>query len=50
MSIKDSNKLKGTTCTNGFRINIGKIEEEQPKSIQNLIDKGAIITCKGNIP
>ena len=49
-SIKDSNKLKGTVCTNGFKINVGKIEEKQPNSIKHLIEKGAIITCKGNIP
>lgn len=50
MSIKDSNKLKGTVCTNGFVINVGLVETQQPKSIQLLIEKGAIITCKGNVP
>ena len=50
MSIKDSNKLKGTVCTNGFAINVGLVETEQPESIKLLIEKGAIITCKGNVP
>lgn len=50
MSIKESNKLKNTVCTNGFAINVGLMETQQPKSIKLLIEKGALITCKGNVP
>lgn len=34
MSIKDSNRLKGTATTNGFKINVGKIELKNPESIK----------------
>ena len=50
MSIKDSNRLKGTSCTNGFKINVGKIELKNPESIKDLIRNGALLTCKGNVP
>lgn len=49
-SIKDSNKLKDTVCTNGFIINLGMPYTENPKSIDKLIAQGALITCKGNVP
>ena len=49
-SIKDSNKLKNSSCTNGFIININKPLKKNPKTIKLLISKGALITCKGNIP
>lgn len=50
MSIKDSNRLKGTTSTNGFKVNVGKLEIKNPESIKNLIRSGALLTCKGNVP
>ena len=50
MSIKDSNRLKGTASTNGFKINVGKLEQRNPESIKILIRNGALLTCKGNIP
>lgn len=50
LSIKDANKLKSTVSTNGFAINVGLVETEQPRSIKLLIEKGALITCKGNVP
>ena len=50
LSVKDCFKLKGTTCTYGFSINLGKTEETQSKTMKLLIEKGALITCKGNIP
>ena len=49
-SIKDSNKLKDSACTNGFLINLNKIQKKNPETIKLLIKKGALITCKGNIP
>ena len=49
-SIKDSNKLKNSTCTNGFLININKPLKKNPETIKLLISKGALITCKGNVP
>lgn len=50
LSIKDSNKLINTDCTNGFIINLNKPVKENPRTIELLIEKGAIITCKGSIP
>lgn len=49
-SIKDSNKLKDTDSTMGFKINLNKPFKENPRSIEILIEKGAMITCKGNVP
>lgn len=50
ISIKDTNKLKGSPSTFGFAINIDKIQPTQPETIKLLIEKGAVITCKGNVP
>ena len=50
ISIKDCIKLKRTTCTNGLIVNLGGVEDKQPPTIKLLIEKGALITCKGNLP
>lgn len=49
-SIKDSNKLKDSDCSNGFIINLNHPIKEQPQSIEVIMEKGGIITCKGNVP
>ena len=49
-SIKDSNILKDTKCTNGFYLNLNTIYTKESNSIKLLKSKGALITTKGNIP
>lgn len=34
MSIKDSNRLKGTVSTNGLKVNLNKVELKNPESIK----------------
>lgn len=49
-SIKDSNQLKDTDCTMGMWINVDKPYLKNTRTMELLIEKGAIITCKGNVP
>ncbi len=50
ISIKDSLRLKGTASTGGFYINLGLKCTENCDTVKSLIKRGAIVTCKGNIP
>lgn len=50
MSIKESLRVKGTVSTSGLAINVGFVHDTQPDTIKLLIQKGALITCKGNVP
>jgi fatty acid amide hydrolase len=50
MSIKDSIKYEGTDCTLGFQTFVGKPYNHSAKIIEHLENKGALITCKGNVP
>ena len=50
ISIKDSLRLKGTASTCGLIINAGFLETEQPETMELLMRKGALLTCKGNVP
>ena len=50
MSIKDSLIYEGTDCTLGFQAFVDKPYKYSAKIIEYLESKGAIITCKGNVP
>lgn len=50
ISIKESLRYKGTASTGGFYINLGNKCSKHSKTVKTLIKKGAIITCKGNVP
>ena len=50
MSIKDSLRFKGTASTGGFYLNLNKRALHNCDTVRSLINRGAIITCKGNIP
>lgn len=50
MSLKDSIVYEGTDCTLGFQTFVGKPYNRTAKIVEYLESKGAIITCKGNVP
>ena len=50
MSIKDSLKFKGTSCTNGFYINLHKKCDKNVPTVKHLLDQGVIFLSKGSIP
>jgi fatty acid amide hydrolase len=50
MSIKDSIVYEGTDCTFGFQEFVNKPYSATSKIIAFLESKGAIVTCKGNVP
>ena len=50
MSIKDSIYMKDTPNTSGLFINLDRVATHQSELVRTLIENGAVITSKGNIP
>ena len=50
ISVKDSFYLKGSPCTSGMYINMDRVANRDPLIFKLLKQKGAVLTCRGNIP
>jgi fatty acid amide hydrolase len=50
VSVKDNFYLKNTPNTSGMFINLDRVATKDPKMFAYLKEKGAVLTCKGNIP
>jgi fatty acid amide hydrolase len=50
LSIKDSIYVKDSPSTAGLFVNLDRVPTENPETIQMLLNAGAVITSKGNIP
>ena len=49
-SLKDTYYLKDSPTTGGIALNLDRVASEDPDSVRMLKNKGALITCKGNVP
>ena len=49
-SIKEYINIKGSRSTWGVLIGLNKFADENPKLIDFITSKGALIVCKGNVP
>lgn len=50
LSIKDSIYVKDSPSTAGLFVNLDRIASENPETMEQLLNAGAVITSKGNIP
>ena len=50
MSIKECIYMKNCPNTGGLHINLNRVATQEPRTIQKLREKGAVLTCRGNVP
>ena len=50
ISLKDSSYYKNSPSTSGMFLNLDRVATEDPDLFKKMKEKGAVFTCRGNIP